>query len=261
MPDQHAAQPPDDPGARIEWVDDATLVVDGVTFVCRTSERFRSTADRFCLVKRPDLVRNHLRVIEEVRPEAVVELGIFQGGSTALLAMLARPAAMAVIELNPERVVALDELLADRQLSDHVHLAYGQSQSDPDAISAALAAAGLADRPLDLVIDDASHLVDHTRTSFELLFPRLRPGGRYIIEDWSWAHIGYGLHLPDEQPLTQLVFELTMALPSSHGIISEIHIDRDWMVITRGDAPIDPGSFSVRSLYNERGRQLLASTD
>ncbi len=42
--------------------------------------------------------------------------------------------------------------------------------------------------PLDLVIDDASHLYGPTKTSFETLFPLLRPGGLYIIEDWAWGH-------------------------------------------------------------------------
>ena len=40
--------------------------------------------------------------------------------------------------------------------------------------------------PLDLVIDDGSHLLEETRTSFETLFPRLRMGGLYVIEDWNW---------------------------------------------------------------------------
>jgi hypothetical protein len=37
--------------------------------------------------------------------------------------------------------------------------------------------------PLDLVSDDASHLLRETRASFNALFPRLRSGGEYIIED------------------------------------------------------------------------------
>jgi len=41
---------------------------------------------------------------------------------------------------------------------------------------------------VDLVIDDASHFLFETRESFRFLFPRLRPGGIYIIADWGWAH-------------------------------------------------------------------------
>jgi hypothetical protein len=43
----------------------------------------------------------------------------------------------------------------------------------------------LAERhgPFDVVIDDGSHINEHVRTSFETLFPYVRPGGYYAIED------------------------------------------------------------------------------
>ena len=44
------------------------------------------------------------------------------------------------------------------------------------------------DESIDLVIDDASHLYVETKASFEELFPRLRPGGLFIIEDWASGH-------------------------------------------------------------------------
>jgi hypothetical protein len=34
-----------------------------------------------------------------------------------------------------------------------------------------------------IIIDDASHMNSLTRRSFEILFPRLQPGGVYVIED------------------------------------------------------------------------------
>ncbi|WP_201260816.1 class I SAM-dependent methyltransferase [Embleya scabrispora] len=37
--------------------------------------------------------------------------------------------------------------------------------------------------PFDVVIDDGSHFSEHVLTSFTQLFPHVRPGGRYIIED------------------------------------------------------------------------------
>ena len=38
------------------------------------------------------------------------------------------------------------------------------------------------------MIDDASHKLDLTRRSFEMLFPLLREGGVYVIEDWAAQH-------------------------------------------------------------------------
>lgn len=40
----------------------------------------------------------------------------------------------------------------------------------------------------DVVIDDASHVGEYTRTTFWTLFPYLRRGGIYIIEDWDTAY-------------------------------------------------------------------------
>jgi hypothetical protein len=41
-------------------------------------------------------------------------------------------------------------------------------------------------RPLDIIIDDASHASLHQQFGFLELFPKLNPGGLYIIEDLHW---------------------------------------------------------------------------
>ncbi|MFB8276856.1 class I SAM-dependent methyltransferase [Nocardia colli] len=58
-------------------------------------------------------------------------------------------------------------------------------QSDPAALTALAAAYG----PFDIVIDDGSHENAHVRTSFDALFPHVRPGGLYVIEDMQTAYI------------------------------------------------------------------------
>src|SRR6476620_3408424 len=52
-------------------------------------------------------------------------------------------------------------------------------QSDPCQLSAIVESIG---QP-DIVIDDGSHVGDHILTTFRALFPRLNPGGIYVIED------------------------------------------------------------------------------
>lgn len=37
--------------------------------------------------------------------------------------------------------------------------------------------------PLDLIVDDGSHINDHVIKSFEFLFPKLKDGGIYVVED------------------------------------------------------------------------------
>lgn len=240
-----------------DWTDESTLVVDGVEFVARTTSRFTSTSSRFCLVKRPNLVQAYIDLIADLQPRRIVELGVFQGGSAALMALLAEPDRLVALERSEDRVEGLDALIQARGLGGAVHAIYGVDQGDAARVSSVIEE-HFEGEPIDLVVDDASHLVKPTRTSFDALFPRLRPGGMFIVEDWSWAHIGYGLHLPDEVPLTQVVFELVMALPSQPGLISEVRMTRDWAVVVRGDAPVDRGRFRLADAYSERGRGLLA---
>jgi hypothetical protein len=46
---------------------------------------------------------------------------------------------------------------------------------------------------LDIIIDDGSHICEHQRLTFELLFKKLKSNGMYIVEDVStsyWNHLG-----------------------------------------------------------------------
>lgn len=49
------------------------------------------------------------------------------------------------------------------------------SQTDPEAVK------HVSD--LDIVIDDGSHRIDDQLASFEILWPKIKPGGLYVIED------------------------------------------------------------------------------
>jgi hypothetical protein len=42
--------------------------------------------------------------------------------------------------------------------------------------------------PLDIVIDDGSHVNEHVLTSFNALFPHVRQGGLYVIEDLQTSY-------------------------------------------------------------------------
>lgn len=49
----------------------------------------------------------------------------------------------------------------------------------------------------DVVIDDGSHIGQHIHTSFEVLWPQLRDGGTYVIEDLSTSYYPeFGGHDP-----------------------------------------------------------------
>jgi hypothetical protein len=79
---------------------------------------------------------------------------------------------------------------------------YQGSQADPDIIATIAAERG----PFDFIIDDASHISSLTIRSFELLYPHLKPGGLYIIEDTHMAYHAhwYGPREARENPDSQL---------------------------------------------------------
>ena len=60
--------------------------------------------------------------------------------------------------------------------------------------------------PFDIIIDDGSHINEHILTSFNTLFPHLRPGGFYVIEDLAttyWPGFG-GAEGPVSPPHTSI---------------------------------------------------------
>lgn len=69
-------------------------------------------------------------------------------------------------------------------------------QSSPDDLAAVLAHTG----PPDVVIDDGSHVGEHIWRSFRALFPALRSGGWYVIEDFRSSFLeGFGA--ADRRPI------------------------------------------------------------
>jgi hypothetical protein len=58
------------------------------------------------------------------------------------------------------------------------------SQVDKEFMGSVVAQTG----PLDLIIDDGSHINEHVITSFELLFPILKDGGVYVVEDTQTSY-------------------------------------------------------------------------
>lgn len=242
----------------VTWASDDELVVGDVTFRAAPRNRFKSTANRFCLVKRPDLVQRYQALLAELAPKRIVELGIFAGGSTALLSQLCAPEKLVAVDVTAERVTALDDYISGHRLSESVSAYFGVSQGDVSQLRA-LIAEEFGDATLDLVVDDASHDLDLTTRSFNVLFPLLREGGAFIIEDWAWAHTPYETPNPGETPLTKLVFQIVMACPSAPDLVSEVLVDRDWALVRRGSAPVDPATFDITSCFGARGRALLAA--
>lgn len=146
-------------------------------------------------------------------------------------------------------------------------------------------AAELAGQPLDLVIDDASHLLNETRASFETLFPLLGPGGLYVIEDWNADHLGadsfdmvltdpsspdrealasalalaHSLHPVPDPRLVRLPLELVLARARNGDVIREVAVMENWIAIRRGEQPIDPAEFRLSDLVKDHFANLRST--
>lgn len=165
------------------WVDSHRLEVGGSAFVASLTP-MGVAAGEFVIVKPPGLVRRYLSLLDDERPRTIVELGIKDGGSTALLALAAEPDLLLALDLEPTIPAVLADLIETRGLQRRLVTAFGLDQSDRGAVTR-FVDSHMPEGGFDLIIDDASHILGPTRTSFEVLFPRLRPGGLYVVEDWS----------------------------------------------------------------------------
>lgn len=202
--------------------------------------------------------------VERCRQNAggvLVELGIAEGGSAALGLLEARPRRFIAFDLEQHRLAALDEFVEARGFGDVFTAHYGVDQADREVLRR-LVTEDLDGEAIDVVFDDASHVLGPTRASFEVLFPLLAPGGTFVIEDWAWAHVGYGLHKPDLQPLSTMVLEMAFVAAGRPDVIADVAIDREWAVVTKGDAqlPLD-GSFRIADHYNGRSAEAIAALE
>jgi predicted O-methyltransferase YrrM len=246
----------------LTWHTDDRFAVDGIEFVCFHGQ---STSGPFLIQKPRRLVEATVDLIHTSQAGRIVELGIASGGSTALLG-LTHPHKLVAIEKDETPVDALTDLVASRSLS--VRPYFGVDQGDRERL-AAIVAEEFGATPLDLVIDDASHRLAETRASFETLFPRLRPGGIYVIEDWNWQlRFTYGLAHPPPTPRTEppegakrwseywrqnarptpletLALELVLVRACSNQVVTELRIDESWVVVTRGPAELDTATFRL----------------
>lgn len=223
-----------------------------------------STLEQFIFQKPRAMIDRYQQLLAQLQPRVIFELGIWRGGSCVFLQKLAGASKVISVDLSEHRIDALDQYRERAGLAHVLRPYYGVNQADRGALQAILEVE-LQDSPLDLVIDDASHFLDETRASFNQLFPALRPGGVYVIEDWSWAH--GPLRFPDDEPafyperepLTRLVFQLVLACASEPGLVSSVEVDHHLVLVTRGDNDIDPAQFDIARCCLARGRGLLTS--
>ena len=221
------------------------LRIDGLKFALEyTVYTQNTTEERIILCKHRNMLESYLHFFSIVPHARIVELGIFQGGSALFFGAVLK---------NLEKLVAFDKRPASPVVEAHIRkhsldaklsLHYEILQDSPEVAS--IVQKELGDSP-DVIIDDCSHLYGPTKASFQMLFPLLRPGGLYIIEDWWWAHRprfqGKDAFWHNEPALTNLIFDLAALQGTNPLWITSITLHGGMLIVHKGagrmDNPLD----------------------
>jgi hypothetical protein len=111
-------------------------------------------------------------------PSGILEIGVHQGESTKVFATV----------YPDTKIVALDlKRYDDLDFSDFSNITYlAADQTDRQRMEGVIK----DEFPdgFDLVIEDASHIGAYSHITFHTVFPHLKPGGIYIVEDWGTGY-------------------------------------------------------------------------
>jgi SAM-dependent methyltransferase len=246
----------------VEWLDDNHLRIGDARFDLFFAER---TDDRprpgvFLLEKSREMVEFYRERFGTLAVGTMVELGIRWGASVALFHRLLSPKKFVAIDIVTDAPPGLVDYIRANRAEASLRPRFGIDQGDAAAVRRVLAEE-IGDEPLDLVIDDGCHWLTESRTAFNTLFPRVRPGGTYVLEDWGWAHWpafwqDHGGPWLDRPSLTQLVFEFVMTTASRADVVASVEVGPALALVRRGPARLDEG-FDISRSYLTAGRRFV----
>lgn len=189
--------------------------------------------------------------------EKVLEIGMWDGGSAVFWHQVLQPKTLIGVDLMANRGASAFERYKKEHVSsffDHWEV----DQTDETKLTRILDE-HLGGEELDLVFDDASHRYQQSLASFNIVFPRLKKGGYYIIEDWAWGHWVHedsSAYPPFTEP-TRLITELVEAA-ANVGLIESVYVCSGFTAIKRGHLEIPKVGFHLHNFIYRRPIPLTA---
>jgi SAM-dependent methyltransferase len=110
------------------------------------------------------------------KPITILELGVYHGGSLEMWRNYFPKAKIVGIDINPD-------CRDHEQVDKNIFVRIGD-QSNEEFLQSLIDEFG----EFDLILDDGSHHVDHVNRTFQYLYPNLKDGGIYFIEDTHAAY-------------------------------------------------------------------------
>jgi hypothetical protein len=227
----------------ILWQEDRFQIDDVVYRMDQLAEYDRSQDQEcFWIFKGPPIFADY-RAFFETLPEGsefknVLELGIWETGSLAFWNQVLQPRKHVGLDLSHSKETAyFRRYVQSRGLRDRLKTYWQTNQADAQRLVQIIRKE--FDGPLDMVIDDASHMLEPTRASFVTIFPLVREGGLYFIEDWRWAlHEFFTATFPPGEPgLLGFVDELTDLFKEEPDLVSGLDVKDSFVALTRGPMP------------------------
>jgi hypothetical protein len=123
----------------------------------------------------------------------ILEIGVYKGASIKMLTDF---------YYHQCTIVAFDR---GDQLEFHNYFANVHMVKGDQSVRSDLKSAGTYG-PFDIIIDDGSHQVEHQLISFAALFPYLKAGGIYVLEDLQTSHEKVAVHFNAKGLPSTMVF-------------------------------------------------------
>ena len=118
-----------------------------------------------------DFLHFYERFFDPLRnqPVTLLEVGVYQGGSIRTWEEYFASGRIVGIDIDPA---------TRRFASSRITIEMADQSNIQDLVGI-----GVRFGPFDVVIDDGSHLWDHQILTLQYMYPFLRPGGYYVLED------------------------------------------------------------------------------
>ncbi len=111
--------------------------------------------------------------------------------------------------------------LDDRDFRERRISTFAGNQTDGEFLRRVEATAG----PFDVVIDDGSHVSSDIAATFDVLWPLLRPGGVYVIEDLGTSYLAeFGGGPPGTPGTSMEMLKQLIDQPTCGGDVAAVHV-------------------------------------
>ena len=167
----------------------------------------------FLLFKSRPLIERYVDLLKVLRPRNVVELGILEGGGTALLLELARPRRLVALDQKSPTVPALRQTSPARAWRTVV-IHDDVDQADRRRLAESSWTFSGTSRSTSSSMTAPTSMSRPGRPSASFSAPS--PWRVYLIEDWPWATRARSTSC-GQTAVTRLIFDLLLSIPASRG--------------------------------------------